>query len=76
MCVCVRVCGCMLCVCVCMHAVCVCVCTRESVDSLCMIGADAQFTSLCVGGSKVPVVTVYALQHCTLSGGHVYPFDV
>jgi len=32
--------------------------------------------SLCVGGSKVPVVTVNALQHLVLSGGHIFPFDV
>ena len=40
-----------------------------------------QFIPLCgskvpVGGSKVSVVTVNALQHRVLSGGHVFPFDV
>ena len=32
--------------------------------------------SLCVGGSKVSVVTVNAVQHHTQNGGHVFPFDV
>ena len=34
--------------------------------------------SLCVGGSKVPVVTVNAIQHCAQNGGHVFifPFDL
>ena len=31
--------------------------------------------SLCMGRSKVPLVTVNALQHHMLSGGHVFPFD-
>ena len=32
--------------------------------------------SLCVGGTKVPVVTVNAIQHHMPNGGHVNPFDV
>ena len=32
--------------------------------------------SLCVGGSKVPVVTANAIQHRVPNGGHVYLFDV
>ena len=32
--------------------------------------------SLCMGGSKVPVVTVNVLQNQTLSEGRVFPFDV
>ena len=33
-----------------------------------------QVISLCVGGSKVPVVTVNAIQHRTPNGGHVFPW--
>ena len=32
--------------------------------------------SLCVGRSKVPVVTVSAIQHCAQNRGHVFPFDI
>ena len=43
---------------------------------LCSVWTLFRVISLCVGGSKVLVVIVYMLQHCTLSGGHVFPFDI
>ena len=48
----------------------------KSVIPFKQVRVEKHFISLCLGGSKVPVVTVYALQHRALSGGHVYPFDV